>query len=78
MSSFSGDWAELASQHERLLQAADMTGRQEVDRPVVPEPPRWAELASQRERLVDVADPLYGLASSHRHQPGYRLAASAA
>jgi hypothetical protein len=78
MSIFSGDWAELASQNERLLPAADARPRQASDDPGSPASTRWAELASQRERLVELSDPLYRLASSHRHPSDFRLAASSA
>jgi hypothetical protein len=78
MSSISGDWEALASQHERLLRAADMQRRQAGDSPATPDSARWAELASQRERLLELSDPLYGLASSPQHSTGFRLAAPAA
>jgi hypothetical protein len=77
MSRISGDWAALASQHERLLQEADTKLRQSGQSPVTPDSARWAELASQRERLVECSDPLYGLASSPQPS-GFRLAATTA
>jgi hypothetical protein len=78
MSSISGNWAELASNNERLLRAADTQLGTADANPGTAEPARWAELASQRERLVGDADPLFGLASSPQPPAGYRLAASAA
>jgi hypothetical protein len=78
MSSISGNWADLASQNERLLRAADTQLRQADDGPETAEPPPWTELASQRERLIAHSDPLYRLASSPEHPSGFRLAASAA
>jgi hypothetical protein len=78
MSIVSEDWAELASQNERLLRAADTQLRQASNDPVTSASTRWAELASQRERLVELSDPLYRLASSPRHPAAFRLAASAA
>lgn len=78
MSSFSETWAELASNNERLLRAADtQLGQADAD-PENTEPARWAELASQRERLVGDVDPLIRLAGSPQPPSGYRLAASAA
>jgi hypothetical protein len=78
MSSISGHWAELASQNERLLRAADtQLGRAHGD-PGTAEPARWAELASPRERLIAHSDPLYRLANSPQLSSGFRLAASAA
>ena len=65
MSESGADWTALASQNERLTQAAGE--------------PEWAELASQDERLLDASDPLYGLAMSGQHRvQGFRLAATAA
>jgi hypothetical protein len=78
MSSISGTWAELASQNERLLRAADAQLGQADDNPGTADPARWAELASQRERLVAHSDPLYRLANSAQNPSGFRLAASAA
>ena len=77
MPGISGDWAELASQYERLLRAADMQLRQADDGPVTSEPVRWAELASQRERLIEHSDPQFRLASSPQQAAGFRLAAAA-
>jgi hypothetical protein len=74
MSSISKNWAELASQNERLLRAADTQLRQADDSPVTTDPARWAELASQRERLFEHSDPQYRLASSPRHHSALRLA----
>ncbi len=78
MSSISGNWAELASQNERLLRAADTRLEQADGNPGTAESARWAELASQRERLIAHSDPLYRLASSPGLPSGPRLAASAA
>jgi hypothetical protein len=78
MSSISGNWAELTSQNERLLRAADAQLERADGSPGTAESARWAELASQRERLVAHSDPLYRLASSPRPPSGPRLAASAA
>ena len=77
MSSMCGDWAALASKHERLVRA-DVNDRRADHSPQTPGPAPWAELASQRERLVEADDPLYGLVSSPRRAPGFRLAVSAA
>ncbi len=77
MSSISGTWAELASQNERLLRAAD-TQLGQVDDPETTESARWAELASQRERVIGHSDPLSRLANSAQLPSGFRLAASAA
>ncbi len=78
MSSISGNWAELASQNERLLRAADTQLGQADYTPETAEPARWTELASQRERLIAHSDPLYRLVSSPQLPSGFRLAASAA
>jgi hypothetical protein len=78
MSIISGNWADLASQNERLLRAADTRLGQANDGPETTESARWTELASQRERLIAHSDPLYRLASSPQPPSGFRLAASAA
>jgi hypothetical protein len=77
MPGISEDWAELASQNERLLRAADMQLRQADSDSVTSDPARWAELASQRERIIEHSDPQFRLASSPQQASGFRLAASA-
>jgi hypothetical protein len=77
MSSGDADWAELASQNERVIQLGD----QAIDpAEMAPDAARaqWAELASQSERLADTSDPLFGLASSSHAGSGMRPVAGAA
>jgi hypothetical protein len=74
MSSSDGRWAELSSQHERIVQQR-CSSADPVDTAALTQ---WAELASQSERLADAADPLFRLASSRHGTTGMRLVASAA
>jgi hypothetical protein len=77
MSSSDASWVELASQHERVIQAGD-SAFASADEARMTARIQWAELASQSERLVGVGDPLFRLASSRRDGTGMRLVASAA
>jgi hypothetical protein len=77
MSSSDASWVELASQHERVIQAGD-SAFASADEARMTARIQWAELASQSERLVVDGDPLFRLASSRHHIHGMRPAAGAA
>jgi hypothetical protein len=77
MSSSDASWAELASQHERVIQAGD-SACASADEARMTARTQWAELASQSERLAADGDPLFRLASSRHEFPGMRLAVGAA
>jgi hypothetical protein len=61
MSGHGRDWAELASQRERLIGGSSTSG--------------WTELASRNERLVEPGDPHFRLTSPAQHAP-VRVAAA--
>jgi hypothetical protein len=63
MSGYGKDWAELAFQHERLVESiAKLTDICTVTA-------GWTELASRNERLVDPGDPHFRLTSPAPHAP---------
>jgi len=71
MPSGDGRWAELSSQHERVIRHGD------PEKKYAGAHARWAELDSSGERLVDPADPLHPVAAS-RGSTEMRLVAGAA
>jgi hypothetical protein len=76
MSSSDARWAQLSSQHERVMQAGE-SGCGSTDHATKARA-QWAELASQSERLAGDTDPLFRLASSPHNVTGMRLVAGAA
>jgi hypothetical protein len=73
MPSGEGRWAELSSQHERVIWRAEPASG-----PALPAQPEWADLASNRERLLDASDPDFELARHSRGGTGMRLVTGAA
>jgi hypothetical protein len=77
MSTNGGNWAELASQNERVITLGG-SAPDSMEISTMDARSQWAELASQSERLVDTADPLFRLASSGHRPAGLRRVAGAA
>ncbi len=76
MSNSAGQWDELSSRNERLVQLPDPR-LSPAPSSAAQSPTQWAELASQGERLVDTSDPVFQLAPP-RQTTGLRLVTGAA
>ena len=73
MPSGDGGFAELSSQHERVIRHGDRDCGT-----LVPAQSEWPDLASNHERLIDASDPLFEVASRSHSSTGMRLVTGAA